>query len=327
MLNTIIIEKIGSMEDKEVIEALKEIKSLKKISFEEAQTLYQIVKPYLLSENSEVKRNTVEAIDCLLVLQPNLEVEVGTKGEKKISVSDNREKILSYNENSNHNSEPNFNESSKTKAINEKMPIQLLIELLPWSEKNVIFFTILALVAAVYFLFFSGFLETNNKNLSTTGQKLDAIKSTETQTNSTVKPYFPPLPPPPSQVSDDYDTLLRKAEFEYQMGNYDDALKYFRSAQRTRFLASHLVRALEVNIGLCLRKLEKWQEAEQSFKRILEDDPGDIQALYNLGLASFNLGKYTTTEEQIKILKKLEYKDSEAVLFRIDLERRLKSSR
>lgn len=54
MLNTIILEKIGSMDDQEIIEALNEIQTLKDISFEEALTLYQIIESYFEADNEEI---------------------------------------------------------------------------------------------------------------------------------------------------------------------------------------------------------------------------------------------------------------------------------
>ena len=78
MLNTIILENIASMDDQEVVEALNEILTLKDISFEEAQTLYQIIEPYLQSEKSEVVNKTIDVVEHLVKLYPKLADEVKT---------------------------------------------------------------------------------------------------------------------------------------------------------------------------------------------------------------------------------------------------------
>lgn len=72
MLNTIILEKIGSMDDQEIIEALNEIQTLKDISFEEALTLYQIIESYFEADNEEIVSKTVDAVNYLSSLHPEL---------------------------------------------------------------------------------------------------------------------------------------------------------------------------------------------------------------------------------------------------------------
>lgn len=72
MLNTVILEKIGSMNDQEIIVALNEIQTIKNISFEEAQTLCQIIEPYYQSDNQDVASKTADVFEYLNSLHPQL---------------------------------------------------------------------------------------------------------------------------------------------------------------------------------------------------------------------------------------------------------------
>lgn len=76
MLNTIILEKIGSMDEQEIIEALDEIKTLKDISLEEAVTLYQIIESYFEADNEEIVSKTVDVVNYLSTLHPELKNSV-----------------------------------------------------------------------------------------------------------------------------------------------------------------------------------------------------------------------------------------------------------
>lgn len=80
---------------------------------------------------------------------------------------------------------------------------------------------------------------------------------------------------------------FRLAQCSIKENKYDEALKLLQKA----YNMSPRIETLN-DIGFCLIMLNKYNEAESFFKKILEAHPSDPLALYSLGIIGFEKGDY-----------------------------------
>jgi len=90
--------------------------------------------------------------------------------------------------------------------------------------------------------------------------------------------------------------------------------------------------AFDLNMALCKIKMEKWTEAIDNCKMVLNLDKNNVKALYRKGLAFIGLGEYEKATEDFKAVIQLQPNNSEAknqleVIKRLELEQREKSKK
>jgi len=107
-----------------------------------------------------------------------------------------------------------------------------------------------------------------------------------------------------------YAGSIRNGEESYQKGEYEKALKYFIDAQ----LQNPDKPEIFYNIGNAYYKLEKYDEAANSFKQAAKSENRQLRqkALYNLGNADYRKGKLEDSVKHYEEVLKLDPNDTQA---------------
>jgi tetratricopeptide (TPR) repeat protein len=78
-----------------------------------------------------------------------------------------------------------------------------------------------------------------------------------------------------------------KAHLEFQLGQYEDALRDYAKVLGT--YPNH--KAGVYNTALCLEKLERFEPATEAFRKAAEMDPKLIEATLGVGVCQLHLGR------------------------------------
>jgi len=70
----------------------------------------------------------------------------------------------------------------------------------------------------------------------------------------------------------------------YRQGNYDEAIKQFDAVNRSKFNKNDLAKAY-YNLGNSMLQAKKYEDAIESYKKSLLNNPDDYDAKYNLEYA------------------------------------------
>ncbi len=107
-----------------------------------------------------------------------------------------------------------------------------------------------------------------------------------------------------------YAGSIRNGEESYQKGEYEKALKYFIDAQ----LQNPDKPEIFYNIGNAYYKLEKYDEAANSFRQAAKSENRQLRqkALYNLGNADYRKGKLEDSVKHYEAVLKLDPNDTQA---------------
>ncbi|MEE4117036.1 MAG: tetratricopeptide repeat protein, partial [Marinilabiliaceae bacterium] len=80
------------------------------------------------------------------------------------------------------------------------------------------------------------------------------------------------------------DAIFNLGTALYKQGKYDDALKSFESVQETDIERKKLA-STYYNLGNTLFNSQKLEESIEAYKNSLRNDPGNLEAKYNLAYA------------------------------------------
>eukprot|EP00051_Salpingoeca_urceolata_P015593 m.202965 g.202965 ORF g.202965 m.202965 type:complete len:1108 (+) comp18445_c0_seq7:124-3447(+) len=94
---------------------------------------------------------------------------------------------------------------------------------------------------------------------------------------------------------------LGRANVEFNMGRYADALKSFRAVLH---LCPNVPAEIRVGIGMCLERLSLPDQASEAFDRVLQMDPNNEQALIAKAVLSFNSKKPNAIRKGMEFIAK-----------------------
>jgi 6-pyruvoyl-tetrahydropterin synthase related domain len=97
----------------------------------------------------------------------------------------------------------------------------------------------------------------------------------------------------------DADTTYHTGQKIYDQGDLEEALPYFRTAQRLAPLSNTAVHSTYYE-SIVLFRLERWAEAEKSFQRLIDTYPEAVAAaesLYHIGICRVRLGDMEGAKE------------------------------
>lgn len=96
----------------------------------------------------------------------------------------------------------------------------------------------------------------------------------------------------------------------YKQGNYDEAMKQFDAVNRSKFNKNDLSKAY-YNLGNSMLQAQKYEDAIESYKKSLLNNPEDYDAKYNLEYARRMLQQQIQSQNQNKQNDKKQQGDSQ----------------
>lgn len=96
---------------------------------------------------------------------------------------------------------------------------------------------------------------------------------------------------------DDYNLNVKAANAYFDIGKYQQAIKYYKKANSIR-----LVTEVQIDLGICYFNLGKLDSALITMQYGLKINPNHKQGLYNIGIVLYNMGQ---TDKAIEKWKQL----------------------
>lgn len=114
----------------------------------------------------------------------------------------------------------------------------------------------------------------------------------------------------------DFDAQVTAASLEYQIGQFDEAIKFLLTANQLKPNDYDVL----VKLGTANLDAEKWDAAEKWFKAAQIKNPKDVQVVASLAFVSLQKGDVKNAERNIAAFEKLAPESPDLANFKKMLE-------